>query len=102
MVSWPGAARMGLPERQLMINHDKHRISIQPSASMQAGAIHYGPKPWLPRFWPLRNTTCQKTTPVSQPLKASHGPNCHPRAAIHRSARRRKHHPRAEPATQSP
>jgi len=82
-----------------MIDHDGQRISIQPSASMQAGAIYYDPKPWLPRFWPLHNTTCQRTTPLSRPLKTSHGQKCPPPAAIHRSARRRKHYLRAEPAT---
>ena len=31
-----------------MIGHDKQRISIQPSAAMQAGAIHYGQRRCCP------------------------------------------------------
>ena len=85
-----------------MIGHDKQRISIQPSAAMQAGAIHYGPKTLLPKFWSLYTTTRQRTTPVSRPLKTSQGPNCPPPAAIQRSAGPRKQHPRAEQAPQSP
>jgi hypothetical protein len=39
LVSRPSTARLGIPKGQLMIDHDKQRISIQPSASMQARAI---------------------------------------------------------------
>lgn len=70
---------MGIPERQLMIDHDKQQVDYRRptsmrTTSMRTGPIDYGPGPRLRRFRLLRKTTGQKNKPVQRSLTASHGP----------------------------
>lgn len=102
LVSRSSTARMAIPERQLMIAHDRQQVSHRRPASMRTSQIVCGTRPRLRRFRSLRETTAQQTGPVQWSITASHGPVSRLFGAIHPPVRPRGYHARPTPEPQSP